>query len=367
MILVISEFTTSLNWRNLLLVLISLPCLATVSYAQNPKFITGSTQYGFIIPHSKELINVSNSNPKGFEATFGWHLPATASGIVSRRGFKISIVDFNYPNVLGYSINSACFAEPLWASHRRVSLSFPIEFGLSYNSKVYDQIKNPTNLFFSQPINFYLSAGARINWRVRSNFLIQLGGHYQHISNGGVKQPNKGMNFPMASLGILYYLETPSWEKPSIKSIGTNHKGLTMNFMLLGSIKTIAMPDEKTYIKGYQYTIVKHLNQLHGLVAGLEGVWNGYKKVAYLRQGEKVVAYEQSLQLGYQMTLSKTSFQVLAGVDLFNENRTTDLIYQRYGLYYQILSYLKVGGTIKAHKNVADAIDIRIGYTFNKR
>ncbi len=350
-----------------MIVVIYVPQLVAISYAQNPKFISGSMQYGFIIPHSKEIINVSNSNPLGFEATFGWHLPATASGILSRRGFKISMVDFNYPTVLGYSINSACFAEPLWGLHRRLSFSFPIEFGLSYNSKVYDRIKNPTNLFFSLPINFYLSAGARINWRVGSNFLIQFGGLYQHISNGGVKQPNKGMNFPMASLGILYYLEKPSWEKPALTSIGTNNRGLTMNFLLFGSIKTIAMPDEKTFIRGYQYTLVKHINQIHGLVAGLEGVWNGYKKVAYLRKGEKVVAYEQSVQLGYQMALSKTSFQVLAGVDLFNENRTTDLIYQRYGLYYQILPYLKVGGTIKAHKNVADAIDIRLGYTFDKR
>lgn len=334
---------------------------------QQPVFAGISTQYGFIIPHSKELINVSGIRPLGIEVVMGWHLPARESGIVTRRGFKASFVDFNNPNVLGFSINAAAFAEPLMASHHRFYTSFPVEFGLSYTNKVYDEFTNPTNLFFSLPLSFYLSAGIRFNWRLQTRLMMQISAHYQHISNGGLKQPNKGMNFPMAALGLIYYLQEPTWQKQMQKEVATIHLGLTMNALLLGSVKTIDSPNQETMLWGYQFSVVKRIKRIHGLVAGIEGIWNGYKKVYFQRKDQDVTAYEQSVQVGYEMKLSKTSFQVLIGCDVFNERRTTDILYQRYGLYYQILPHLKIGGTIKAHRQVADVIDLRIGYTFKTR
>jgi hypothetical protein len=336
--------------------------------AQNPLLTGLSSQYGFIIPHSKELIDVSRSRPIGVEGLLGWQLPATAeSGMVSRRGFKVSFIDFNNPKVLGYSVNLAAFAEPLVAPHHKVFASVPLEFGLSYNNKIYDEVNNPSNLFFSQGLNFYLSAGVRVNWRISPRFIAQLSAQYQHISNGGMKQPNKGMNFPMAALGLMYYLQEPSWKPQERSVVALVHPGVTMNVLLLGSVKTIELPEEKTMLWGYQYTVVKRIKRIHGVVAGLEGLWNGYKKEYYERKGEDVIAYEQSVQLGYEMKLSKTSFQVLIGCDVYNENRSTDLLYQRYGLYYQLLPHLKIGGTIKSHRQVADVIDVRLGYTFKTR
>src|SRR5690606_21513108 len=121
-----------------------------------------------------------------------------------------------------------------------------------------------------------------------------------HLSNGGIKQPNKGMNFPTAALGLMYYVQEPSWEKQHLEEVATLHPGLTMNALLLGSLKTINDPEEKTMLAGYQFSMVKRIKRIHGLVAGLEGLWNGYKKEYYRRQGQHVTAFEQSVQLGYE-------------------------------------------------------------------
>jgi hypothetical protein len=34
---------------------------------------------------------------------------------------------------------------------------------------------------------------------------------YNHISNGGIKEPNKGLNYPTVAGGFHYYLEAPSF------------------------------------------------------------------------------------------------------------------------------------------------------------
>jgi hypothetical protein len=62
-----------------------------------------------------------------------------------------------------------------------------------------------------------------------------MGLRYNHISNGGIKKPNKGMNFPMVTIGLNRYLSQPNYKKlisgDSILNYRFNKK-IDMQFLL---------------------------------------------------------------------------------------------------------------------------------------
>ncbi|MBK8193433.1 MAG: hypothetical protein IPK76_09535 [Lewinellaceae bacterium] len=64
--------------------------------------------YGFIIPHSREIIDVSRSNPFGIELDAQWLLAREKytrnSGVVARRGIVLHYFNFDTPRVLGHCV-----------------------------------------------------------------------------------------------------------------------------------------------------------------------------------------------------------------------------------------------------------------------
>jgi hypothetical protein len=65
---------------------------------------------GFIIAHSRDLIDVSRSNPFGFELSAQWLLSSArhteTMGLISKRGFAFHYMDFDNPPVLGRTFSS---------------------------------------------------------------------------------------------------------------------------------------------------------------------------------------------------------------------------------------------------------------------
>ena len=105
---------------------------------------------------------------------------------------------------------------------------FPTEWSLGY---VFGQDKNPDNKWNNDDPTTFIGVGKRVDWhglfagfgiiavdrtsqRLSStfNFKTQLGFHYgpfvamvQHLSNGGLKQPNDGENFYL--VGVRFSLD----------------------------------------------------------------------------------------------------------------------------------------------------------------
>jgi len=97
--------------------------------------------------------------------------------------------------------------------------------GLSYLDNVYDERSNPENLFFSSEISGILLLNLTYNYLIKEQYQLNFSINYNHISNAGLKMPNKGMNFPTVSLGMDYILR-PVILKPQEKSIGIRKKAL---------------------------------------------------------------------------------------------------------------------------------------------
>ena len=111
-------------------------------------------------------------------------------------GIQAGYLNFQNPDVLGSAFELTFFAEPIITHRRNFMFSIRGGTGISYHTKYYDKLENPSNLFFSTRFAFPLFIGARFKYRIADHTYITLSGCYNHISNGGFKQPNKGMNFP---------------------------------------------------------------------------------------------------------------------------------------------------------------------------
>ena len=78
-------------------------------------------------------------------------------------------------------------------------------------SKKFDRNTNPGNLTYSSNISNYLSLGFSSYYFINPKTAVNLSFIFNHISNGGLKNPNHGLNFPGFNFGLNYYFEKPNY------------------------------------------------------------------------------------------------------------------------------------------------------------
>ena len=185
----------------LLLLALCCPFVAMAQHTTNKGLFQVGAKWhrGFIIRHSRELIDVSRARPFGLELNAHWLLNGEKhvrqNGLIAKRGFAVYWTHFDNPAVLGQSVAVVPYVEPLILPWRRLYGSFQLGLGAAYVSKVYDESTNPTNLFFSLPLNFWVLLNTHVYFKINKRWQSSCGFNYNHISNGGMKNPNKGMNF----------------------------------------------------------------------------------------------------------------------------------------------------------------------------
>lgn len=366
----------AVNWLKwlffLLPSLLSAQIADTVCAARDPFLFGTRLHYGFIIPHSKDIINVSNSNPRGFEISAQWLLNAEKytrnSGVIAKRGIVAQFINFDNPQVLGYCINVVPYIEPMIRPWKRLSGSVQMGLGLAYLSKVYDAETNPTNLFFSVPVSFPVMVNAYLYYKTSPHWEISLGFNYNHISNGGMKLPNKGMNFPTWNAGVNYYIEPVKITRP-LKNNDWKLQPRNYAYLLaIGTLKTAtatdAFPESKLcWQLGGTAMAGRRIGRLSGLAAGTEWIWDGYAQEILQREGIEKSAWKGGFLGGYELLVNRVRFSIHIGAYVYHPSGDPDPVYQRYGIFYRFGKHLMVGSTLKAHRHVADVFDMRVGWT----
>lgn len=340
--------------------------LTTIAQENSSVVLGKSLYYGNILAHSKAIAALATANPFGASFSVAWQsnksTATESSPIRAKRGFRFAYTHFGNPQQLGEAYQITAFTEPFLGSNRKLFLSFPLDAGVSYLTQIYHPIHNPDNLFFGSPISFYLGVGAQLNYRFGKQSLANIGVAYQHISNGGMKAPNKGMNYPSLTASYCYYLNQANWQRLepiSAEAAPANH---LLQLFLFGSFKTVPNPDLLVPMCGAQILYARSLNIWHHLIIGSELLHNTFKKEWLSRQEIQVNAWEKSLQAGYELRIGKTSLMLLMGAEVLNDNRLNTMLYQRYVLVQKLGNRFLLAGTLKANGHVADIFDLRLGY-----
>lgn len=322
--------------------------------------------YGFIIPHAKDIRDVSDSNPWGTEVDIGFHFTGASAWqylqAYPRLGVSLGYYNFDNPRVLGNAYTLLVYAEPFLSAHKDFSLSFRLGGGLAYLDNIYDSETNPENLFYSTAISFPLEANVMGNYRLNRYWMLRAGGTYKHISNGGIRQPNKGINFPTATVGLDYAIRPGSF--PERQPAGSNRQDATRNYMvaLIASFQDEASDPTKQFpLLGITAYVSQPVSRLSGLTAGAEWIADYTIRNELERRSEDTDFNRAALLAGHAFRIGRFRFSQQLGIYIYAPYAARDAVYQRYGLDYHTSNKAFFGINLKAHRHVADFLDARVG------
>lgn len=336
------------------------------------KFTGFQMHYGFIIPHSESIRDVSHTRPYGFELSRSNFHTSYNDWLVFNgywiSGLEASYFNFQNPSVIGSVIAISAFAEPVLSYGNKYFLTVRFGGGLSYHNRIYDKDENPLNLFFSSRISFPLYVSARIKYSIGENTFITFSGTYNHISNGGYKQPNKGINFPTLALGLEHFQKTPPVLDNRYSSYPEIRKAETsVTMQVLTTVRMIneenEFPQKACFVYGLHTRISKPFGSIYSLNAGAEIIWDRYIRETLRRSFIDLDYTRFALTCGQNFRLGKVNFTQYFGFYLYSPNKARNSVYQKYELAYDISGKISLGVYLKAHAQVAESM----GFVFNYR
>lgn len=328
-----------------------------------------SAHTGFILSHTRSIRDVSGSKPWGIEADLSFHFAnAKAWQYIQaypRLGASLAYYNFNNPRVLGNAYTLLLYVEPFLSAHRKFSLSFRFGAGLAYMDNIYHPKDNPDNLFYSTAISFPLELNLMGNYRISERLLLRAGATYKHISNGGMRQPNKGINFPSAILSINYALRPAEFMERQLTERMTELQQRYYLVALIGTAKD--RKDDKTRrlpLLGITASVSQPIGRISALTGGAEWIAD-YTLRKQLDEEEITRDFQRgSLLAGHEFRIGRFRFSQQLGVYVYAPYKARDPIYQRWGLEYHTGNKLFFGVNLKSHRHVADFLDTRVGMRF---
>jgi hypothetical protein len=182
-----------------------------------------------------------------------------------------------------------------------------------------------------------------------------------------MKTPNKGMNFPSYNAGATYTFRPMPIQRAPRTSDWKKAKRHYLYAQAIGTIKTVeATPDFPVKKIRWQLGAIAmagwRIGRITALAAGTEWVHDGWTRERLDRAGDQTSALKGGFLFGHELLTGKVRFTVHLGTYVYNPSRTTDAVYQRYGLFYQVGKHIQFGSTLKAHRHVADVFDVRLGW-----
>lgn len=322
---------------------------------------------GSVLIHSRDLRPIRNSYPTGLEFDLAWHQVSQRAWeschCYPRLGVALSLWDYDNPQVLGQGVTGMFYIEPVFGAQHTVSFSIRAGFGLSYQNRPYDEVSNPDNLSYSTYVAFPLQLGGNAHIRLHPQWYLDVTAVYNHFSNGGIREPNKGINWPSAALGVAYYPRAPEFRKRDKKdwrAAGDPETRLDASLFM-----AFHEPVSKLYLfsPGVELKYSRQIARINALTFGAEWMYDNSDRYEIEQAEEEESPHKASVAIGHEFLLGRFLFSQQFGFYLFNPWNNAD-VYQRYGLVYRISPRLSAGINLKAHGHVADFLDFRIGVSF---
>jgi hypothetical protein len=335
--------------------------------------------YGVIYAHSIHIQNTAGAHPRGAEFEFGKRVIDEKNwsyyGCFARTGFMFSYFDFN-TKILGKAYSLSYFLEPNYRIGSNCDFFIKGAAGFSYLTNPHDSIKNPSNQTYSLPVNFFLCVGTGINYKISNHISFGLMASFQHNSNGGFEQPNRGVNYPSASIAIKYSPAdntTPLYKK--IKDTTWKNDRVKFDLSLFYSPKqgyNATWKSERKFVVGISPEVTWRVSTIDAVTAAAEIYYDdGIKSIKY-NLGDSSSNTFAGLMLGHQFLFRKIIFSQQLGfylskhtniyVNLYQQ--PFPVIYHRWGLLYKLTPHWYIGFNMLVHNQVADFIDGRITYRF---
>lgn len=358
----------------LVLALQSFDTLSQNFYAGREQRWSVAASTGFIFVHSKNVENTKGAHPWGIQADYAWRRidSSTYKKFYSFpvQGFSLSY--FNFDNtVLGHGVIAAYFLEPEIRFGKRSGVHFRTAAGITWLSNPYDEEKNPDNNSYSTPISGYIAVAVEPYILLAPKWQLMLAGHYRHSSNGGVKSPNKGINWITGEVILCYFPGGKTNIKPVLDQYRQQpyKRYVRWDAFAFGSIRGA---DDTVTVARYGVTgggvqLGKQTGRTHAFTLAAEFSYDNADKQQMKMEGETGNGLKAGLMLGHEFLWGKYIFSQQVGVYVYDPTPLYPAWYHRWGLYRVINDKFITGINLKAHKQVASYVDVRLIYSFKRK
>ncbi|MGM0649047.1 MAG: acyloxyacyl hydrolase [Bacteroidota bacterium] len=324
---------------------------------------------GAIFAHADAVQNTAGSRPWAIELEYSKRHVSSKVWNTCRcypsTGVLLAYKDYDN-DILGHGVHMAYYLQYHALPDSRISPIIRGTAGLEYNTNPYHEIHNPENRSYSIHVNSSLQVALGAYMQISDYAFADVVFAFNHISNGGVNAPNKGVNWPSAGLGLYY---TPDFgdiknRKDSIPVQKSSKKWLgRVNINLSAKAKTFDKK-ERNMIYDVEVLAGHRLNNLDNILGGFEWNLNGInvRTIEYynLSANPNIL----SILAGHEFVMGKFRFSQKLGFYVFNQMDYDAIWYHKWGLRYQLKSNILIGVEVKAHKHVADYSSFSIGYAF---
>lgn len=326
--------------------------------------------YGYLLKHSSEF-EFKESYPFGFEADLGWQLITDKAyrfcSCYPRVGLSVNYFNFDNGPVLGSAYYTYVYVEPVFFVPRRFNLSFRIGLlGLAFMDRPYDEANNPTNLAYSTNVAFPLVLGIGFNYRVTDRWNIRIGGNYNHISNGGIRNPNKGLNYPTGHVGVEYTFRPVALAARGRMRRPPPEKKNRFELDVGNALKNAsAKSPAQFWVLNVSAQYARWFHRSSAVAGGATWEMDISRRVRILQSDDPTRSHHRaSVYVGHEFWLGKIQFGQYVGVYAFDDFPETARWYHRHELTFHLTPWLFVGAGLKAHYQVADFLDLKVGYAF---
>ena len=354
--------------------------------------ISANGEYGKVLKTNDYLKNYDKTNYHGFslqllKETTGerdWEKIYNSPSY----GVGVFAYDFQENNEMGYPFGVYATFVPQPKRWGKLRWEHSINFGISFNSNRFNNLTGYHNTSVGSKTNMYISLGTGLYYEIGKYFDIGLNAKLNHMSNGAIKTPNKGLNLAAAQLSLVYHPERKIVNRIDTIPIRRD-KFDTFELSTFGGKKNVFFKGEnRPHIKlydGFKYSVFGvegfYMHQYsnksaYGIGLGITHDEH-YNQEMYVQDStllQKKRFKNEKLLLSvipsYRLMIDRLYINIGAGVYINKKGREYDksFFFQRVGLQYQITDRLFASFAINAYDlHVANYLEWKLGYTISKK
>jgi hypothetical protein len=352
---------------------------------QNINGIGIASTYGKVLKHTEKLYHIPTGPSFNIEANYtNQNFSKEWSKLFGYPivGSTVSYIDYK-DSILGKAISVMPNIQFELFKINKISAFIRVGAGISFSSNywkrnpVYDTINN----YVSTPLNMYASVLTGLQGNFNKKYYAQLGYAISHISNGGSRKPNFGINLIGTYLTIGYrpiYHKVKEENSELQKKVSSIKKpfGMDLNFGV--SSATYGTIGGSAQVPIYTAGVKANYNyrNKHLLFVGINYEYNG-KSAFYLRT-HSIAKNNLWNDAGFLNCIFGTEFKIGAfglplQVGLYTQKKylQSNTLFQKFGiLYYPFRNTTKkssfngiyLGPLLKVNNFNADFIELNIGY-----
>ncbi len=327
--------------------------------------------HAWLWAHDKKIKHIAGTTGTGFQIDINRvRLDETAynyNHIKYNSGFTIQGIAFHNP-IIGNALNLAYFMEPFLIDRKNFSLRLRAAGGVNFADKPYNEFSNPMNKVYSTYVNGYIGLGVSAHIKLGDKIAIFGDATYSHFSNGNTQNPNFGANYPNIGLGVDYLIKTT--EKPIGKMYFYPEKW-RFDILIFGSTKSLPTRIyDRFWVYGGGAQIAYRSSTLHAWSLGIEGLTDKGMRTAMdssaLYYGKNISDKLGGILIGHEYLFNRCIFSQQIGYYFYKKipGELVGPIYHRWGIYYKLNKYFKLGLNLNVDIQKAFVFDARIVYSF---